>query len=65
MKAKSKSKKKKTASRGFAPRQIGVKPVATGELFPNPHNPRKLFDREPLKVLKASIDKVFGSYLDE
>jgi len=57
------AKKKKTAchkrsSQGFSPRQIGIKSVATGDLFANPHNPRMLFDREPLNVLKASIEKV-------
>ena len=58
------TKKKKTAHRkkkppqGLSPRPIGVKSVATVDLFPNPHNPRTLFDREPLDVLKASIDKV-------
>ena len=58
MKAKSKSKKKKRASSGFAPRQIGVKKIATRELFPNPHNPRTLFDKEPLDILRTSIEKV-------
>jgi len=42
----------------YSPRQIGVKSVPTSELHPNPHNPRTLFDREPLDVLRKSIDKV-------
>ena len=40
------------------PRAIGVKKVPTNKLEPNPHNPRLLFDREPLKVLQKSIEKV-------
>jgi ParB family transcriptional regulator, chromosome partitioning protein len=42
----------------LAPRTIGVKAIATNELHPNPHNPRTLFDRRPLEVLKESISKV-------
>jgi len=42
----------------LAPAKIGVKSVKTGDLHPNPHNPRLLFDRAPLKVLKDSIAKV-------
>ncbi len=57
MKAKSKSKKKKAPS-GFATHQIRLNKIPTNKLFSNPHNPRMLFDREPLKVLKASIEKV-------
>ena len=34
---------------------IGVKQVLTDSLRANPHNPRILFDREPLKTLEASI----------
>lgn len=40
------------------PEKIGVKDIATDQLYPNPHNPRMLFDREPMKVLKESIAKV-------
>lgn len=58
MKAKNKSKKKKKESSGFAPRQIGVKTIATNKLFPNPHNPRALFDKDPLHILRTSIQKV-------
>jgi ParB/RepB/Spo0J family partition protein len=32
--------------------------VATSSLRPNPHNPRVLFDEEPLQTLEASIKKV-------
>jgi len=37
---------------------VGVKNVPTDSLLPNPHNPRMLFDREPMKELQASIAKV-------
>jgi ParB/RepB/Spo0J family partition protein len=37
---------------------IGVQQVATNELVPNPHNPRLLFDRDPMEALKSSIAKV-------
>ncbi|HEY1679981.1 MAG TPA: ParB N-terminal domain-containing protein [Candidatus Sulfotelmatobacter sp.] len=37
---------------------IGVKTLATSSLKPNPHNPRVLFDREPLDVLRESIRRV-------
>src|SRR5437762_10443681 len=37
---------------------IGVQNVPTASLYPNPHNPRMLFDRQPLKVLKQSIERV-------
>ena len=42
----------------LAPESIGVKSIPIESLTPNPHNPRMLFDRTPLDVLKASIDKV-------
>ena len=48
----------KKKAKDFAPRQIGVKTLATKELHPNPHHPRVLFDREPLDILRASIAKV-------
>ena len=41
-----------------APEQIGVKVIKTNQLFANTHNPRMLFDREPMKVLRESIKKV-------
>ncbi|MGC4031564.1 MAG: ParB/RepB/Spo0J family partition protein [Tepidisphaeraceae bacterium] len=34
---------------------IGVKQVKTEELEPNPHNPRRLFDKLPLQTLQESI----------
>jgi ParB family chromosome partitioning protein len=37
---------------------IGVTQVPTGELQPNPHNPRRLFDREDMRILEASIEQV-------
>lgn len=45
------SKRKTTA----APRAIGVRKVGTSRLIPNPHNPRLLFDKEPLADLRGSI----------
>lgn len=42
----------------LAPDPIGVKRVRTSDLQPNPHNPRVLFDREPLTILRDSIAKV-------
>ena len=42
----------------LAPRPIGVKQVPIKDLEPNPHNPRVLFDREPLAVLRDSVAKV-------
>jgi ParB family chromosome partitioning protein len=42
----------------LSPKPIGVKEVGTKELFPNPHNPRVLFDKEPLRILRESIAKV-------
>src|SRR5258706_3922667 len=37
---------------------IGVKKIKTNDLVPNPHNPRILFDREQMDILKASIKRV-------
>lgn len=42
----------------LVPEAIGVKTLATDALQPNPHNPRMLFDKEPMDVLRASIRKV-------
>ena len=39
-------------------RPIGVKQIPTAKLFANPHNPRALFDREPMEVLRQSIERV-------
>src|SRR6266446_3735742 len=44
--------------KAMVPKTIGVKTVPVKSLYPNPHNPRLLFDREPLNTLKASIAKV-------
>ena len=51
---------KKTARQqeGLSPESIGVKSVLTEELKANPHNPRLLFDKEPMDVLRSSIGKV-------
>lgn len=48
----------KTGNNNLSPPQIGIKTVKTDELHPNPHNPRMLFDKEPLDVLQESINKV-------
>lgn len=45
-------------SHRMAPGSVGVKAVPTRDLQPNPHNPRMLFDRAPLEILKHSIAKV-------
>jgi ParB/RepB/Spo0J family partition protein len=37
---------------------IGIKELPTDSLKPNPHNPRLLFDREPMAVLRESIGRV-------
>jgi ParB family transcriptional regulator, chromosome partitioning protein len=37
---------------------IGVKHLSTKELIPNPHNPRYLFDKAPMEVLRDSIRRV-------
>jgi ParB/RepB/Spo0J family partition protein len=42
----------------LVPEQVGVKTIPTDSLAPNPHNPRVLFDRAPLRVLRESIEKV-------
>ena len=42
----------------FATTTVGVKKLKTDELYPNPHNPRMLFDREPMDVLRESIRRV-------
>lgn len=42
----------------LSPRPLGVKEIPTDQLFPNPHNPRLLFDKAPLKILEESIAKV-------
>lgn len=42
----------------FGVRAIGVKNIAINQLKANPHNPRKLFDKEDMTVLKESIRRV-------
>lgn len=49
---------RRSRSATLAPEAIGVKSVRTNELMSNPHNPRVLFDKAPLKALEASIQKV-------
>lgn len=44
--------------REFGVRAIGVKTLPTSRLRPNPHNPRMLFDRDDLRVLRESIERV-------
>lgn len=52
------TRKESSSSRRLVPESVGVKSIATKDLFPNPHNPRMLFDRQPLDVLKESINRV-------
>lgn len=47
---------KKTGN--LSPIKVGVKNLSTKDLISNPHNPRMLFDREPLEILQESIKKV-------
>jgi ParB/RepB/Spo0J family partition protein len=42
----------------YGVRAIGVKSLPTGKLKANPHNPRMLFDRDDLQVLRESIERV-------
>jgi len=35
-----------------------VQDVRVSEIGPNPHNPRRLFDEEPLRILKESVEKL-------
>ena len=32
--------------------------ISVSDISPNPHNPRRLFDEEPMKILQESIDKL-------
>jgi ParB family transcriptional regulator, chromosome partitioning protein len=41
-----------------AVRAIGVKSLPIDSLKPNPHNPRLLFDRADMDILKSSIERV-------
>src|SRR5262245_8369198 len=42
----------------LAAHAIGVKQIGIDELEPNPHNPRRLFDKLPLDTLRDSIARV-------
>jgi ParB family transcriptional regulator, chromosome partitioning protein len=42
----------------YGVKAIGVKSLPTDQLRANPHNPRTLFDRDDLKVLRQSIEHV-------
>jgi ParB/RepB/Spo0J family partition protein len=42
----------------LVPEPIGVKELQTDQLQPNPHNPRRLFDKAPLSILQESISRV-------
>src|SRR5258706_515348 len=46
------------SDRSLAPRPVEPKLVKTNSLEANPYNPRRLFDKEPMDVLRASIRKV-------
>jgi len=45
-------------SRELSIKPIGLKNIRTETLRANPHNPRGLFDREDMRVLRESIDRV-------
>jgi ParB family transcriptional regulator, chromosome partitioning protein len=45
-------------TRTLGARAIGVKTIKTRQLHPNPYNPRMLFDKLPLDVLRESIRRV-------
>src|SRR6202789_3499650 len=42
----------------YGVRAIGVRSLKPEQLRANPHNPRKLFDREDLQILRESIHRV-------
>ena len=42
----------------YGVKAIGVRSLPTGKLRANPHNPRMLFDRDDLKILRESIERV-------
>jgi ParB family chromosome partitioning protein len=45
-------------AKDYGVKAIGVRSLSTDQLRANPHNPRKLFDREDLHVLRESIRRV-------
>ena len=52
------NKLKKVDYSNLRTENVGVKEIPTDSLKANPHNPRRLFDQEPLKELEDSIRKV-------
>lgn len=52
------SSSKKRKKTDLSPRAIGVAEIPTDQLHANPHNPRMLFDQEPLDVLQESVRRV-------
>jgi ParB family chromosome partitioning protein len=46
------------AKNPYGVRAIGVNDIPTESLRPNPHNPRLLFDKDDLSILKQSIEHV-------
>ena len=42
----------------YGVKAIGVRSLSIDKLKPNPHNPRMLFDRADLHVLRESIKRV-------
>jgi ParB family chromosome partitioning protein len=40
------------------PRDAKVQKIQVESISPNPHNPRRLFDEEPLAILRESIEKL-------
>ena len=45
-------------TQALVPEPIGVKTLRTGQLEPNPYNPRMLFDKAPMQTLQESISRV-------
>ncbi|MBI2059379.1 MAG: ParB N-terminal domain-containing protein [Nitrospirae bacterium] len=45
-------------TKALVPEPVGVKTLRTNQLQPNPHNPRMLFDKAPMKTLQDSIGQV-------
>jgi ParB family chromosome partitioning protein len=49
---------RRNSKKKYTTEAIGVEEIRTKELSPNPHNPRMLFDKEPMDILRESIRKV-------
>jgi ParB family transcriptional regulator, chromosome partitioning protein len=47
-----------TGNEEMVAKAIGVLTVPTGELKANPHNPRRLFEKSDMDILRESIDRV-------